>query len=152
MTVERLPPLGVGLAAAVLALAVRVPAQQMVTETRDPAQQQDADFEKSVKEWTTQPYFISPLVDHLPRVEGVPMPKDVLGYHIGAPAKLTYYADILKYYRALAAATPRVKVETIGKSDEDRELVVVWVSSRREHQDRCRRTARTWRRLPTRAG
>ena len=53
----------------------------------------------------------------------------MLGYHIGAPAKLTYYADILKYYRALAAATPRVKVETIGKSDEDRELVVVWVSS-----------------------
>src|SRR5205085_1496926 len=35
----------------------------------------------------------------------------------------------LKFYRALAAATPRVKVETIGKSDEDRELVVVWVSS-----------------------
>ena len=44
-------------------------------------------------------------------------------------SKLTYYADMLKYYRALAAATPRVKVETIGKSDEGRELVVVWVSS-----------------------
>ena len=112
-----------------VAAAVTLPAQQMVTETRDPAQKQDEDFEKSVKEWTTQPYFISPLVDHLPRVAGVPMPKDVLGYHIGAPAKLTYYADIVKYYRALAAATPRVKVESIGKSDEDRELVVVWVSS-----------------------
>src|SRR4029450_6695814 len=61
--------------------------------------------------------------------KGVPSPKDVLGYHIGAPYKLTYYADILKYYRALAAATPRVKVETIGTSDEGRELVVVWVSS-----------------------
>jgi hypothetical protein len=117
--------LGAALAAAVISL----PAQQSVTETRDPKQTQDPDFEKSVKEWTTQPYFISPLVDHLPRVQGIPMPKDVLGYHIGAPAKLTYYADILKYYRALAAATPRVKVETIGKSDEDRELVVVWVSS-----------------------
>src|SRR4029079_16783414 len=34
-----------------------------------------------------------------------------------------------KYYRALAAATPRVKVETIGRSDEDRELVVGWVAS-----------------------
>jgi hypothetical protein len=109
--------------------AVSAPAQQMVTETRDPAQPQDEEFAKLVAEWTTQPYYISPLVDHLPKVEGVPSPKDVLGYHIGAPAKLTYYADILKYYRALAAATPRVKVETIGKSDEDRELVVVWVSS-----------------------
>ena len=52
----------------------------------------------------------------------------MLGYHIGAPAKLTYYADILKYYRALGGA-PRVRVEPIGKSDEDRELVVVWISS-----------------------
>ncbi len=115
--------------AAVLLAAISIPAQQAVIETRDPAQTQDEDFAKSVKEWTTQPYFISPLVDHLPRVPGIPMPKDVLGYHIGAPGKLTYYADIVRYYRALAAATPRVKVETIGKSDEDRELVVVWVSS-----------------------
>ena len=115
--------------AALLFAVVSVPAQQMVTETFDPAQPQDADFAKSVKEWTTQPYFISPLVDHLPLVKGIPSPKAVLGYHIGAPYKLTYYADILKYYRALAAATPRVKVETIGKSDEGRELVVVWVSS-----------------------
>ena len=115
--------------AAILFAAVSVPAQQMVTETFDPAQPQDPDFAKSVKEWTTQPYFISPLVDHLPLVKGIPTPKAVLGYHIGAPYKLTYYADILKYYRALAAATPRVKIETIGKSDEGRELVVVWVSS-----------------------
>ena len=115
--------------AGLLLTALTLPAQQMVTDTRDPAQTQDEDFAKSVKEWTTQPYFISPLVDHLPRVPGIPMPKDVLGYHIGAPGKLTYYEDIVKYYRALAAATPRVKVETIGKSDEDRELVVVWVSS-----------------------
>ena len=80
-------------------------------------------------EWTGDPRYGSPLVDHLPKVPGIPTPKDVLGYHVGAPRKLTYYADILKYYRALAAATPRVKVETIGKSDEERELVVVWVSS-----------------------
>jgi hypothetical protein len=115
--------------AAVPAVAA-IPAQQMVTETRNPAQAQDEDFAASVKAWTTQPIFISPLVDHLPKVPGVPSPKDVLGYHIGAPAKLTYYADILRYYRALAAALPgRVTVETIGRSDEDRELVVVWISS-----------------------
>src|SRR5262245_47701977 len=113
----------------VLLASVIVPAQQWVTETRDPKQTQDEDFAKAYKEWTGDPMFGSPLVDHLPKVAGIPSPKDVLGYHIGAPGKLTYYADILKYYRALAAATPRVKVETIGKSDENRELVVVWVSS-----------------------
>jgi hypothetical protein len=110
--------------------AVTTPAQQMATETRDPKQVQDEDFAKSYKEWTGETKWGSPLVDHLPKVSGVPSPKDVLGYHIGAPRKLTYYADILKYYRALEKALPtRVKVETIGKSDEDRELVVVWVSS-----------------------
>jgi len=107
----------------------RVPAQQWVTETRDPKQTQDEDFAKAYQEWTGEAKYGSPLVDHLPKVPGIPSPKDVLGYHIGAPRKLTYYADILKYYRALEKATPRVKVETIGKSDEGRELVVVWVSS-----------------------
>src|SRR6185312_4225693 len=116
-------------AAATGAAAPRLAAQQSVSETRDPHQKQDAEFAKLYTEWTTGPNYGSPLVDHLPLVSGIPTPKDVLGYYIGAPAKLTYYADILKYYRALAKATPRVKVETIGKSDEGRELVVVWVSS-----------------------
>ena len=124
---------GFSLPAQQRAPAVQVPSAGQATfdtrETRDPAQTQDEDFARSVKEWTTQPYFSSPLVDHLPKVQGIPSPKDILGHHVGAPATLTYYADILKYYRALAAASPRVKIETIGKSDEDRELVVVWVSS-----------------------
>jgi hypothetical protein len=89
----------------------------------------DDDFARSVKEWTTRPEFSSPLVDHLPKVAGVPSPKDILGHHIGAPKQLTYYADILKYYRALAAASPRVKVVTIGKSSEGRDLVVVFVGA-----------------------
>ena len=65
----------------------------------------DPDFARAVKEWTTRPEFSSPLVDHLPKVSGVPSPNDVLGHHIGEPKKLTYYADTLKYFRALAGAT-----------------------------------------------
>ena len=106
-----------------------LPAQEWVTGTRDPNQRQDEEFAKLYAEWTGEPRFGSPLVDHLPLVPGIPTPKDVLGYYIGAPAKLTYYDDIVKYYRALAAASPRVHVETIGRSDENRELVVVWISS-----------------------
>src|SRR5688572_21819056 len=105
-------------------------AQNSVTETRDPRQTQDPDFAKAYAQWTTEPRYGSPLVDHLPKVAGIPSPRDVLGYHIGRPKTLTYYADALKYYRALAAAAPgKVKIETIGKSDEDRELVIVWISS-----------------------
>ena len=89
----------------------------------------DLDYARAVKEWTTRPEFSSPLVDHLPKASGIPSPKDVLGHHIGAPKQLTYYADILKYYRALAAASPRVKVLPIGRSNEGRDLVVVFVGS-----------------------
>ncbi|MBU6366579.1 MAG: hypothetical protein KJT01_10255, partial [Gemmatimonadetes bacterium] len=130
-------PLHVVLRAALLvggALALSLPvrashAQQRSLETRDPQQAQDSTFARAYAEWTVNPRHGSPLVDHLPLVPGVPTPRDVLGYHIGAPRTLTYYADQLKYYRALAKATPRVRVETIGRSDEGRELVVVWISS-----------------------
>ncbi len=80
-------------------------------------------------EWTTRPEFTSPLVDHLPLAAGVPTPKDVLGYHVGMPKRLTRTADALRYYRALEAKSPRVKVLTIGRSDEGRELNVVIVGS-----------------------
>src|SRR5229473_4987676 len=92
-------------------------------------QAQDEDYAKLVKEWTTRPEFMSPLVDHLPKIAGIPSPKDILGHYIGEPKKLTYYADILRYYRALAAASPRVKVLQIGKTDEGRDFVVVFAGS-----------------------
>jgi hypothetical protein len=92
-------------------------------------QAEDEEFARLVKEWTTRPEFLSPLVDHLPKAPGIPSPKDVLGHHIGAPKKLTYYAEAVGYYRALAAKTPRVKVLTTGKTDEGRETVVVVVGS-----------------------
>jgi hypothetical protein len=91
-------------------------------------QPQDADYARLVKEWTTRPEFMSPLVDHLPKVAGVPTPKDVLGYYVGAPKKLTHVADLLRYYRALAAASKRVKVLPVGQTDEGREQVIVAIA------------------------
>jgi hypothetical protein len=139
MSGSRLPPLPlrrtVYLAASCALLASPLSAQESVLETRNPTQPQDEDFARAVAEWTTRPEFLSPLVDHLPTAEGVPSPKDVLGYHIGAPKKLTYYADILRYYRALAEASPRVEVLSTGITDEGRETVVVFVSSERSIAD-----------------
>src|SRR4029077_637375 len=70
----------------------------------------------------------SPLVDHLPKAAGVPSPNDVLGYYVGAPKKLTRVADLGRYYRALAAASKRVKVLPAGTTDEGRECIVVAIS------------------------
>lgn len=92
-------------------------------------QSMDEEFARAVREWTTKPEFLSPLVDHLPRVEGIPSPKDFLGYHIGEPKRLTNTARIYGYYRALAAATPRLKVMEIGRTDEGRECLVIFIGS-----------------------
>lgn len=94
------------------------------------AQQADVDYARSVKEWTTRPEFMSPLVDHLALSTTVPSPKQVLGDHIGVPNKLHSHAAVLNYFRRLAAAAPaRVHILELGKSEEGRDNVVVLISS-----------------------
>ena len=88
----------------------------------------DEEYSRLIKKATTKPEFLSPLTSYLPRVEGVPTPMDVLGDIVGAPGKLTYYGDILKYMQALDKASPNVQVFSIGKTSEGREMVVVAVS------------------------
>ena len=102
---------------------------QAQTPSQPSAQPMDPDYTSSVKEWTTRPEFSSPLVDHLPKSTTVPSPRDILGHHIGAPKQLTYYTDILRYYNALAAKSPRVKIINIGKTEEGRDSVIVFVGS-----------------------
>jgi hypothetical protein len=92
------------------------------------AQQLDADYTAKIREYTTEPFFLTELVDHLPRSSTVPSPKKALGYVIGTPGKLTYTKDINAYFRALSAASPRVKVWTIGKSEGGREMMLAAVS------------------------
>ncbi len=133
MSVERAGPFRIVtlalLSISLLFSAPWVGAQEVGSETRDPGQTMSEDFARAYASWISDVRYGSPLVDHLPAVPGIPSPNDVLGHHIGAPKTLTYYEDILRYYRALAEATPRVSIENIGESDEGRELVVVWVSS-----------------------
>jgi len=90
----------------------------------------DEEYTRLIREATTKPEFLSPLTSYLPKVEGVPTPKDVLGSIVGAPGKLTYYEDILKYMTSLDEASPNVRVFPIGKTSEGREMVIVAVSNR----------------------
>ena len=92
-------------------------------------EQSDAEYARLVREWTTRPEFLSPLVDHLPVGNGIPRPKDILGYHIGAPKKLTSVGDQQRYFRELERSTPRVKTMVIGKTEEGRDILIAFVSS-----------------------
>jgi hypothetical protein len=89
----------------------------------------DVDYTARIREYTTEPFFSTELVDHLPASDSVPTPRKSLGYVIGTPEKLTYTREINAYFRALAAASARVKVWTIGKSEGGREMIVAAVSS-----------------------
>ncbi|MDQ2971278.1 MAG: hypothetical protein M3R34_09075, partial [Acidobacteriota bacterium] len=60
---------------------------------RDPSQPVDEEYTKKIREYTTEPFFLSPLVDFLPASSTVPTPKAVLGDVAGAPGKLPYSAD-----------------------------------------------------------
>jgi hypothetical protein len=102
------------------------------SKSSSPANEQavDEEYTRLIKEATTKPEFLSPLTSYLPQVEGVPTPKDILGYISGAPGKLTYYEDILKYMNALAEASPNVQVFPIGKTSEGREMIIVAVSNK----------------------
>ena len=95
---------------------------------RDPQQAMDQDYTEQIKKYTTEPYFNSPLTDYLPASKTVPTPEKVLGDVSGAPNMLPYAEDVYKYFRLLAASTPRVKVYTIGHTEEGREMIAVAIA------------------------
>src|SRR6202521_1024016 len=96
---------------------------------RDPNQSVDEEYTKKIREYTTEPFFNSPLTDYLPASPNVPTPKAVLGDAAGAPGKLPYAEDVYRYMRLLEKASPRVKVFSIGTTEEGREMIAVAVSS-----------------------
>jgi hypothetical protein len=95
---------------------------------RDPAQPIDQVYTAQILKDTTDPAFNSPLTDYLPASASVPTPQKVLGHIAGAPDYLPYSTDVYRYFRALAAASPRVKVFTIGKTEEGREMIAVAIA------------------------
>lgn len=120
-----------------LALALAVPAiataqgdPAAIKPGRDPRQPIDSAYTAKIREYTTEPFFLSPLVDYLPASKTVPTPKAVLGDIAGAPTKLPYSSEVYDYMRWLAKAAPkRVKVWSIGTTEEGREHLLVAVAS-----------------------
>jgi uncharacterized membrane protein YgcG len=96
---------------------------------RDPRQPIDEEYTRKIQEYTTEKFFLSPLVDYLPASKTVPTPKVTLGDIAGAPTKLPYSKEVYEYMRLLAKSTPRVRVFSIGTTEEGREMIAVAVAS-----------------------
>ena len=113
-------------AGAVTGAAAQSPANPYARAARQPV---DEAYTKKIKEYTTAPYFSSPLVDYLPASKTIPTPKEVLGDIAGAPGRLPYSREVYQYLRMVEKASPRVKVYSIGRTEEGREMIAVAVSS-----------------------
>jgi hypothetical protein len=105
------------------------PVPGLMKPGRNPNQPIDEEYTKKIREYTTETFFSSPLVDYLPASKTVPTPKVVLGDVAGAPGKLPYSHEVYKYMRLLEKASPRVKVFSIGTTEEGREMIAVAVTS-----------------------
>src|SRR5207302_10065295 len=88
----------------------------------------NAEYAAEVKKNTTESYFMTELVDHLPASDKVPSPDKVLGYTIGAPGHLTYTKDMYRYYHELEKSTARVRTFVAPeKSEEGKEQMLIAV-------------------------
>lgn len=112
-----------GLTAGLLLLLLAAPCLYAQTQAIDEG------YTAKIREYTTEPFFLTPYVDYLPASDTVPTVEDVLGHIAGAPDVLSYSHEVHRYMRAVAEASPRVKVFTIGESEEGREMILVVVSS-----------------------
>jgi len=77
---------------------------------------------------TTDPHFLSPWVSYLPQSLSVVSPQKFLDRIPGAPGELVDSAKAYAYCRALAASSPRVRVFTIGRSEEGREILMLAIA------------------------
>jgi hypothetical protein len=116
--------------ATVWALTPLVPAraQSGGSAARPSAQPNDEEYTKKIKEYLQDPRITTELVDHLPASNTVPTPLKFLGRVVGQPGELTYAKDIYRYFDALDAASDRIKVWRIGKTEEGRDIIVLAVA------------------------
>lgn len=95
------------------------------------AQARDTTSERMIREATTDTRFLPASVAALPDHPTIPSPRDHFGVIAGAPGVMHRTAELYGYYRALAQASPRVRVETVGTTDEGRDLLLVTIA----HED-----------------
>jgi Zinc carboxypeptidase len=88
----------------------------------------EARSSEEIRKATTEAQFLSPWVSYVPASSKVPSPRAFVGRIMGAPGELVNAEKAYAYCRALAAASPRVRVFTIGKSEEGREILLVAIA------------------------
>lgn len=95
----------------------------------------DETASQTIRAETTDERFLNEWIAELPENAAVPSPRDVLGYTIGAEGALTHVDDIHRYFRALADASPRVEIVSLGQSEEGREMIMAVIADEETVRD-----------------
>jgi len=88
----------------------------------------DPEYTRLIREYTSDPKFLPAAWATIEDHPTVPSPKDHFGTIIGAPGVMHRTTEILGYYRALAAASPRVQVQKVGTTEEGRDLSLIIIA------------------------
>jgi len=107
-----------------LQVAINISQAQPTTAPDTP----EAGSAEAIAAATGDPRFLSPWVAYLPKSATVPSPLGFFGRIAGAPGEFVDSAKAYAYCRALAGASPRVRVFTIGHSEEGRDILMVAVA------------------------
>ncbi|GAB4527166.1 MAG: M14 family metallopeptidase [Parvularculaceae bacterium] len=95
----------------------------------------DEAYGAAIRDATTDERYLTPWVAALPDHPTIPSPMDYLGRIAGAPGELTQVDQIHGYMRAIADATPRAQVVSLGVSEEGREMVAIIISDEANIRD-----------------
>jgi hypothetical protein len=93
---------------------------------------------EAIAKFTTEARFGNPWVAYVPASDTVVSPTKYLGHVVGAAGELSSTSQIYGYFRKLAETSPRVRVETIGKSEEGRDFLLVAVADEAGIRDLAR--------------
>jgi hypothetical protein len=106
-----------------LSFLVLIPAASLAGQ-----QVMDTAYARQVREYTTDARFLPASVATLPLSSTIPSPQRFFGTIAGAPGVMHHTDEIYGYFRALAAATPRVRVTTVGKTEGGRDIILVVIA------------------------
>src|SRR6267378_2049513 len=121
-----------------LALAPRVScAQSSAPDTPEPGSVEE------IAQATTEARFLSPWVAYLPASASVVSPRTFLHRIPGAAGELVNSSTAYGYCRALAGSSPRVRLFTIGRSEEGRDIVMLAIADEQGIQELERLRAAT---------
>ena len=93
------------------------------------SQKIDEAYNQKIKEFTTDPKFLPPSVLNLVDDPRIPSPLKFFGSIVGAPGVMHRTSEIYSYYKALAEASPFLKMQQVGTSEEGRPIHLVMIGN-----------------------